>query len=101
MPQVAQLTDAKQLNRTLLLSDKARVDTKPQLEIVADNVKCSHGATVSQLAAEDIFYLRSRGLDEHQARDLLVKAFALEQLADIEPDPLRQEIEEVLLAKLH
>ncbi|HIK25656.1 MAG TPA: SufD family Fe-S cluster assembly protein, partial [Thermosynechococcus sp. M46_R2017_013] len=50
---------------------------------------------------EDIFYLRSRGLDEHQARDLLVKAFALEQLADIEPDPLRQEIEEVLLAKLH
>jgi len=100
VPQQAQLTDASQLNRTLLLSAKARVDTKPQLEIVADNVKCSHGATVSQLAAEDIFYLRSRGLDEAQARDLLVKAFALEQLADLNPDPLRQELEEALLAKL-
>ncbi|WP_448533705.1 Fe-S cluster assembly protein SufD [Parathermosynechococcus lividus] len=100
VPQQAQLTDASQLNRTLLLSDKARVDTKPQLEIVADNVKCSHGATVSQLAAEDIFYLQSRGLDERQARDLLVKAFALEQLADLHPEPLRQELEEALLAAL-
>ncbi len=100
VPQAAQLTDASQLNRTLLLSAKARVDTKPELDIVADNVKCSHGATVSQLAAEDIFYLRSRGLDEAQARDLLVKAFALEQLADLNPEPLRQELEEALLAKL-
>lgn len=100
VPQQAQLTDASQLNRTLLLSDKARIDTKPQLEIVADNVKCSHGATVSQLAAEDLFYLRSRGLDEVQARDLLVKAFALEQLADLNPEPLRQELEEALLAAL-
>ncbi|BCX11213.1 MAG: Fe-S cluster assembly protein SufD [Thermosynechococcus sp.] len=100
VPHVAQLTDASQLNRTLLLSDKARVDTKPQLEIVADNVKCSHGATVSQLAAADLFYLRSRGLDQRQARDLLVKAFALEQLSDMTPEPLREEIEEALLAKL-
>ncbi|MDR7898513.1 Fe-S cluster assembly protein SufD [Thermosynechococcus sp. JY1334] len=101
VPQVAQLTDASQLNRTLLLSDKARIDTKPQLEIVADNVKCSHGATVSQLASEDLFYLRSRGLEVSQAHDLLVKAFALEQLADLQPEPLQQEVEAALLAKLH
>ncbi|WP_298611591.1 Fe-S cluster assembly protein SufD [uncultured Thermosynechococcus sp.] len=101
VPQVAQLTDAKQLSRTLLLSDKARVDTKPQLEIVADNVKCSHGATVSQPAADELFYLRSRGLDEQEAKTLIVKAFALEQLTGIEPQILRQELEGVLLAKLH
>ncbi|MFN4280883.1 Fe-S cluster assembly protein SufD [Thermosynechococcus sp.] len=101
VPQVAQLTDAAQLHRTLLLSDKARVDTKPQLEIVADNVKCSHGATVSQPATDEMFYLRSRGLDEREARALIVKAFALEQLTDIEPQILRQELEGALLAKLH
>ncbi|MGL5835424.1 MAG: Fe-S cluster assembly protein SufD, partial [Waterburya sp.] len=61
----AQLTDATQLNRNLLLSPKARVDTKPELQITADNVKCAHGATVSQLEAEEIFYLRSRGLSEN------------------------------------
>lgn len=60
MTKEAQLTDATQLNRNLLLSPKARVDTKPELQITADNVKCAHGATVSQLEAEEIFYLRSR-----------------------------------------
>ena len=72
----AQLTDAGQLNRNLLLSSKARVDTKPQLEIIADNVKCTHGATVSQLDDDEIFYLQSRGLDKASAHNLLVDAFA-------------------------
>lgn len=80
VPKAAQLTDAGQLNRNLLLSPKARVDTKPQLEIVADNVKCAHGATVSQLDPEEIFYLQSRGLNKASARDLLVRAFATEML---------------------
>lgn len=76
VPKEAQLTDASQLNRNLLLSPKARVDTKPELQITADNVKCSHGATVSQLEAEEIFYLRSRGLTEADANQLLIDAFA-------------------------
>ncbi len=78
VPKAAQLTDAGQLNRTLLLSPRAKVDTKPQLEIVADNVKCAHGATVSQLDAEEVFYLQSRGLDVASARQLLINAFAVE-----------------------
>jgi Fe-S cluster assembly protein SufD len=78
VPKLAQLTDAAQLNRNLLLSSKARVDTKPQLEITADNVKCAHGATVSQLEDDEIFYLQSRGIDEESARNLLVHAFAAE-----------------------
>ncbi|OAB60137.1 Fe-S cluster assembly protein SufD [Phormidium willei BDU 130791] len=79
----AQLTDANQLNRNLLLSPKARVNTKPQLEIVADNVKCSHGATVSQLEADEVFYLQSRGLDKTTSQNLLVDAFAAEILQEI------------------
>jgi Fe-S cluster assembly protein SufD len=78
VPKLAQLTDAAQLSRTLLLSPKARVDTKPQLEITADNVKCAHGATVSQLEADELFYLQSRGIDADQARSLLVYAFAVD-----------------------
>ncbi|HEY9661768.1 MAG TPA: SufD family Fe-S cluster assembly protein, partial [Allocoleopsis sp.] len=74
----AQLTNAGQLNKNLLLSSKARVDTKPQLEIVADNVKCTHGATVGQLDADEVFYLQSRGIDAVSARNLLVYAFAYE-----------------------
>ena len=80
VPKLAQLTDAGQLSRNLLLSPKARVDTKPQLEITADNVKCSHGATVSQLEDDEIFYLQSRGLDEDMSRNLLINAFAAEIL---------------------
>ncbi|MBE9095156.1 Fe-S cluster assembly protein SufD [Tychonema sp. LEGE 07203] len=76
----AQLTDAGQLSRNLLLSPRARVDTKPQLEIVADNVKCSHGATVSQLEDDELFYLQSRGLDLDRSRYLLIDAFAAEIL---------------------
>ncbi|WP_017717495.1 Fe-S cluster assembly protein SufD [Kamptonema formosum] len=86
----AQLTDAAQLSRNLLLSAKARVDTKPQLEIVADNVKCSHGATVSQLDAEEVFYLQSRGLDGDAARTLLIDAFVGEVLNQLPVLSLRQ-----------
>ncbi|MBO9997985.1 MAG: Fe-S cluster assembly protein SufD [Cyanobacteria bacterium SID2] len=83
VPQAAQMTNANQLNRNLLLSPKARVNTKPQLEIVADNVKCSHGATVSQLEADEVFYLQSRGLDKATSENLLVDAFAAEILQDV------------------
>jgi Fe-S cluster assembly protein SufD len=83
VPKAAQLTDAGQLNRNLLLSPKARVDTKPQLEIVADNVKCTHGATVGQLETDEIFYLQSRGIDADSARRLLVTAFADEIIHQI------------------
>lgn len=83
VPKAAQLTDAGQLNQSLLLSPKARVDTKPQLEIVADNVKCTHGATVSQLENDSVFYLQSRGIDQNTARQLLVYAFAYEAIEQI------------------
>ncbi len=90
VPKPAQLTDAGQLNRNLLLSPKARVDTKPQLEIIADNVKCSHGATVSQLEEEEVFYLQSRGLDETDARNLLINAFAAEIINQLPLASLRE-----------
>ncbi|MEB3830042.1 Fe-S cluster assembly protein SufD [Phormidium sp. CCY1219] len=76
VPKPAQMTDASQLNRNLLLSPKARVNTKPQLEITADNVKCAHGATVSQLEDDELFYLQSRGLDATTSRNLLIDGFA-------------------------
>ena len=76
----AQKTDAKQTNRNLLLSDDAQIDTKPQLEIYADDVKCTHGATIGQIAEDALFYLRSRGIDEAEARRLLLQAFAGECL---------------------
>ncbi|MBD1920386.1 Fe-S cluster assembly protein SufD [Microcoleus sp. FACHB-831] len=88
----AQLTDAGQLNRTLLLSPKARVDTKPQLEIIADNVKCSHGATVSQLDDEEVFYLQSRGLDKASAHNLLIDAFAIEIINQIPVESLQKSL---------
>jgi Fe-S cluster assembly protein SufD len=80
VPQAAQQTNAAQLSRTLLLSPKARIDTKPQLEITADDVKCAHGATISQLSDDEMFYLRSRGLDAATSRTLLINAFAIEIL---------------------
>ena len=92
VPQAAQLTNANQLNRNLLLSPKARVDTKPQLEITADNVKCSHGATVGQLEADEIFYLQSRGLNEADARNLLIDAFAAEIINKIAIASLRKQL---------
>ena len=92
VPQAAQLTNAGQLNRNLLLSPRARVDTKPQLEITADNVKCTHGATVSQLDEEEVFYLRSRGLSQTAARNLLINAFAAEIIDQLPVASLRQRL---------
>ncbi len=92
VPQAAQQTNAGQLNRNLLLSAKARIDTKPQLEITADNVKCSHGATVSQLEDDEIFYLQSRGLDIETAKILLINAFAVEIIDRIPVASVREKL---------
>ena len=92
VPKLAQLTNASQLNRNLLLSSKSRIDTKPQLEITADNVKCAHGATVSQLEDDQIFYLESRGIDENNARKLLVNGFAMEVINFIPVASLRESL---------
>jgi Fe-S cluster assembly protein SufD len=92
VPQAAQQTNAGQLNRNLLLSAKARIDTKPQLEITADNVKCSHGATVSQLEDDEIFYLQSRGLDIETAKILLINAFAVEIIDRIPVASVRKKL---------
>jgi Fe-S cluster assembly protein SufD len=85
----AQRTDAKQTNRNLLLSDEAQVDSQPQLEIHADDVKCTHGATIGQIDEEAVFYLRSRGLGEKEARTLLLSAFAGERLQPMKLAPIR------------
>ncbi len=92
VPQAAQLTNAGQLNRNLLLSSTAKIDTKPQLEITADNVKCSHGATVSQLEDDEIFYLQSRGLDLETAKILLINAFAVEIIDRIPVASIREKL---------
>ena len=92
VPKLAQQTSAAQLNRNLLLSNKARVDTKPQLEIIADDVKCSHGATVSQLEDDQVFYLQSRGIDRDSAQHLLIEAFAAEILLRLPVASLRESL---------
>ncbi|MEZ4461298.1 MAG: Fe-S cluster assembly protein SufD [bacterium] len=97
----AQKIDAYQLNRSLLLSNTARVDTKPQLEILADDVRCSHGATIGQLDDEQLFYLRSRGFDENGARGMLTYAFAGEILEQIPVAELRNRLEAVAHAHTH
>lgn len=91
---VAQRTDGKQTNKALLLSPQARVDTKPQLEIFADDVKCTHGATVGRIDEMALFYLKSRGIGAENARALLTYAFAAEALETIEIDALRLALEE-------
>jgi Fe-S cluster assembly protein SufD len=95
----AQLTDSSQQNRNLLLSGKAHVDTKPQLEIFADDVKCAHGATVGQLDAEHLFYLKSRGLAEDAARNLLTYAFGAEVIARIPVRSLVNRLEQTVMAQ--
>lgn len=90
--QIAQKTDGYQLSNAILLSDKAEMDTKPELEIYADDVKCSHGATTGQLDEEPLFYLRSRGLSEGQARMLLLQAFVAEVIAKIGCDAMEDTI---------
>lgn len=92
----AQKTDAVQSNRNLLLSDDAQANTMPQLEIYADDVKCTHGATIGQLDADAVFYLRSRGLSRAAATAMLVRAFAGESLERMGLEPVRQAIEREL-----
>lgn len=91
----AQKTDAKQTNRNLLLSNDATINTKPQLEIFADDVKCTHGATVGQLEDEHIFYLRARGIGLERARRMLVHAFASDIVNRISIEPIRRELDEM------
>jgi len=93
----AQKTDSAQSSRNLLLSSKALVDTQPQLEIFADDVKCTHGATVGQLDSEEVFYLQSRGLPEAVARNLLTYAFGAEVINRIPVASLRRQLEQTVL----
>ncbi len=97
----AQKTDAKQTNQTLLLSDDATINTKPQLEIFADDVKCTHGATVGQLDEQQLFYLRARGIGAEQARALLTFAFANDIVSRVKVPSLRRRLEQVLLEASH
>jgi Fe-S cluster assembly protein SufD len=99
--QDAQKTDAKQTNQTLLLSDDATINTKPQLEIYADDVKCTHGATVGQLSQEQLFYLRSRGIGTQEARALLTFAFANDIIGRVKVPALRERLERILLEVRH
>lgn len=96
----AQKTNAYQSNKNLLLSGNARIDTKPQLEIFADDVRCTHGATVGQIDEEALFYLRARGIDEKNARSLLVNAFASDILEFIKIDELKLKMNEIVFQKM-
>jgi len=98
--EIAQKTDAKQTNKNLLLSDDATADTKPQLEIYADDVKCTHGATIGQLNDESIFYLRSRGLGTDTARRMLIHAFAGEIIERIQSETVRTAIDKLVWDRL-
>ena len=96
----AQKTDAKQTNKNLVLSDEASIDTKPQLEIYANDVKCTHGATVGQLDEEAIFYLRSRGVGLDKARDILIYAFASDVISRCKVESLREQLHYLLHVRL-
>jgi Fe-S cluster assembly protein SufD len=96
----AQKTDAKQTNMNLLLTDEATVNTRPQLEIFADDVKCTHGATIGQIEEDALFYLKSRGIGDAAARSLLVFAFANECLEEISFEPLHDRLTEEIVARL-
>lgn len=97
---LAQKTDAKQTNKNLLLSDDATANTKPQLEIYADDVKCTHGATIGQLNPESIFYLRSRGIGPETARRMLIHAFAGEIIERIRHEAAREELNQLVWERL-
>jgi len=97
----AQKTDAMQSSQNLLLSNKATVNTKPQLEIYADDVKCTHGSTVGELDENGIFYLRSRGISQENARKLMIQAFAGEVTTQIKNNTVREHVEELVLTHLH
>lgn len=97
---VAQKTNAYQQNNNVLLSEGATIDTKPQLEIFADDVKCSHGCTVGQLNRDALFYLRARGISKKEAQALLLYAFANDAMQNIDIEPLKQKISRLLAEKL-
>ena len=97
----AQKTDAQQTNKNLLLSEKARVDTKPQLEIYADDVKCAHGAAIGQIDPEELFYLETRGIGPELGRSLLTYGFAEEVIGKIKIDSIRSQLDEFVLRQLH
>ncbi|HEX6732786.1 MAG TPA: SufD family Fe-S cluster assembly protein, partial [Pyrinomonadaceae bacterium] len=96
----AQKTDAMQTNKNLLLSTQARVDTKPQLEIFADDVKCAHGAAVGQIDQEELFYLETRGINPALGRNLLTYGFAEEVIGKIKIDSIRSQLDQVVLNQL-
>lgn len=96
----AQKTNAYQSNKNILLTDGASVNTKPQLEIFADDVKCSHGCTVGRLDEEGLFYLRSRGISEETARSLLIHGFAIDILEHIKPPVLRNYVDKLIFDRL-
>jgi Fe-S cluster assembly protein SufD len=97
----AQKTDSKQTNKNLVLSDEAVIDTKPELQILADDVRCTHGATIGQLDAEAMFYLQSRGIGKSDARSLLTWAFAQDIVDRVRIVPLRNSLERILFEKFH
>jgi Fe-S cluster assembly protein SufD len=99
--QDAQKTDSKQTNKNLVLSDEAVIDTKPELQIWADDVRCTHGATIGQLDAESLFYLQSRGIGKEQARGLLTYAFAQDIVDRIKIPALKDSLEKILFEKFH
>jgi len=96
----AQKTDAKQTNKNLILSGEATVNTKPQLEIYADDVKCTHGATIGELDNDAIFYLRARGLDAMTARRMLMHGFTGEIVERIQHNTIRDELNELIWSRL-
>jgi len=93
----AQKTEAKQYNKNILLSSQAEVDTKPQLEIYADDVVCAHGATVGQLDEDALFYLATRGIDAELARHYLVQAFLTDNIRKISPACVRERVASLLV----
>jgi Fe-S cluster assembly protein SufD len=97
----AQKTDAMQTNKNQLLSPQARVDTKPQLEIYADDVKCAHGAAVGQIDQEELFYLETRGINPELGRNLLTYGFAEEVIGKIKIDSIRSQLDEIVLRQLN
>ncbi|MEP4136102.1 MAG: SufD family Fe-S cluster assembly protein, partial [Cyclobacteriaceae bacterium] len=96
----AQKTNAFQSNNNIIMADTATVNSKPQLEIWADDVKCSHGCTTGQLDEDAIFYLRARGISKTRAKALMLNAFAVETLEEIKQDLVKEEIENIILNKL-
>ena len=99
--QDAQKTDAKQTNQNILLSPNATINTKPELQILADDVRCTHGATIGQLDAESLFYLQLRGIGKKEARSLLTYAFAQDIVDRIKVPSLRDSLERILFEKFH